>query len=237
MIIEVVDADKMDRKVINVRDYYTKDWDYQYSDIIHSSTINIYKDGTSSVENYETQYAERYTRSKNWDFVPEVPSINLGGDSDIKIKDGYVFTTEWGKDGVAGQNKSSNGKARSAKDFDVSALEAVTAIIRDMELPKGLDAVNDALNNTSDIVQSIFDKNDIAGSINLKAGKIELKYESEKMVKVTFPVVDKKVVHKVPNNAPFYGGKDKDSSVYEHDANRVVGDKKAEFAKNRNNVK
>jgi RHS repeat-associated protein len=237
MIIEVIDADKMDRKVINVRDYYTKDWDYKYSDIIHSSTINIYKDGTSSVENNETQYAERYTRSKNWDFVPEIPSINLGGDSDIKIEDGYVFTTEWGKDGIAGQNKASNGKARSAKDFDVSALEAVTAIIRDMELPKGLDAVNDALNNTSDIVQSIFDKNGIAGEINLKAGKIELKFIPEEKVKVTFPVVNKNIIYEVPNNAPFYGGKDKDSSVYKHDADKVVGDKKAEFFQKRNNVK
>lgn len=212
MIFEIIDADKLDKKIINVRDYYTKDWDYQYSDIIHSSTINIYKDGTQSVQNHKTEYATRYTRDADWNFVPEIPSINLGGDSDIKIKDGYVFTTEFGKDGIASQNKSGN---RNAKSTDMTALMAVTEVLKGGSLPKGLDAVVDALGNTSDIIQNIFDKNGIAGEVNLKEGKIEIKYEEENLYDVEYDEINGEV-NIVPNNAPFPLSDKKTKKVKEH---------------------
>ena len=217
MIFEIIDADKLHKKIINVRDYYTKDWDYQYSDIIHSSTINIYKDGTETIDNHGTTYAKRYTRSKNWDFVPEIPSINLGGDSDIKIEDGYVFTTSWGKDGIASANKS-NGKARSEKDTDMSALMAVTEILRGGSLPKGLDAAVSSLENTASVVQDNFDKNGIAGDVNLKEGKIEVKHEGEQKINVKIP----KSTFDVSSNSKSANHHHVDTAVYRSDSARVV---------------
>ncbi|WP_324692325.1 RHS repeat-associated core domain-containing protein, partial [Flavobacterium cheonhonense] len=214
MIFEIIDADKLDKKIVNVRDYYYKDWDYQYSDIIHSSTIIIYEDGTQSVQNHKTEYAPRYTRDADWDFIPEIPSINFGGDSDIKIEDGYVFTTSWGKDGIASSNKS-NGKARSEKDTDMSALVAVTEILRGGSLPKGLDAAVDAIGNTSEIIQNIFDKNGIAGEVNLKDGKIEVSYEKENIYDVEYLEINGKV-NIVPNNSPFPLSDKKTKKVKEH---------------------
>ncbi len=230
MIFEIINADKLDKKTVNVRDYYYKDWDYQYSDIIHSSTINIYKDGTQSVQNHKTEYAARYTRDADWDFIPEIPSINLGGDSDIKIKDGYIFTTEFGKDGIASKNKSGN---RNAKNTDMTALMAITDILRGGKLPKGLDAVVDTSVNTSAIIQEIFDKNGIAGKVNLKEGRIEIQYEPENKVKVEYPVINKDIIYEVRGNDPFYGSKKADTTVYEKDADRIKYEKEKEFRENR----
>jgi RHS repeat-associated protein len=230
MVFEILDADKLDRKIINCRDYYFKDWDYQYNDIIHSSTINIYKDGTQTVQNHKTVYAERYTRQSGYEWIPEIPSINLGGDSDIKIKDGYVFTTEWGKDGIAKQNTSGN---KTVKDTDMTALMAITDIIRGGELPKGLDAVVSALENTAAVVQDNFDKNGIAGEIKLKEGKIEIKHESENKVKVEFPKVDTKTTIKIPHNKPFHPTKIGDTTVYEKDAKKILEQKYKQFAKDK----
>jgi hypothetical protein len=232
MIFEVINADKLDIKIINVRDYYYKDWDYQYSDIIHSSTINIYKDGTQTVENHKTEYAERYTRDADWDFIPEIPSIDFGGDSDIKIKDGYVFTTEWGKNGISTPNKSSD---KSAKDTDMTALMAITNIIRGGKLPKGLDAVNKILGNTSKIVQDIFKKNGIVGKVNLKEGRIDIKYETEDKYYVNYRAVDG-TVNIVPHNAPTANYKKKDTLVYEHDIEKVTNSKEEKFQKDKKQV-
>jgi RHS repeat-associated protein len=222
MVFEVLNADKMDKRIINVRDHYTKDWDYQYNDIIHSSTVNIYSDGTSSVKDQKTEYAERYTRNADWDFIPEIPSTNFGGDSDIKIKDGHVFTTSWGKDGIAKANKSGN---RSAKDTDVSALMAITEVVRGGKLPKGLDAVVNALGNTSDVVQNIFNKNGIAGQINMKEGTIEIEHETENKVKVDYTKLNTDVIIKVPNNEPFHPTMQADTTVYEKDVEKVLTEK------------
>src|SRR5690554_46379 len=131
MIFEVINENKLDQKIINVKDYYHKKYDIEFSDIIHNNTITIYQDGTLKEENHSTQYAKRYERSYVLRNIPEMPSINFQGDSQIKIKDGYVFTSEWVKDGIALQNKGN----RNGKEIDMSALEAVTSIIRGGKLP------------------------------------------------------------------------------------------------------
>jgi RHS repeat-associated protein len=222
MIFEIINADKLDKKIVNVRDHYYKDWDYQYSDIIHSSTINIYKDGTQSVQNHKTEYTARYTRDYDNDWFPEIPSYHFFGDSDIKIKDGYVFTTSWGKDGLAKANKSGN---RSAKDTDVSALMVITEVVRGGKLPKGLDAVVDALGNTSDVVQNIFKKNGITGQINMKEGTIEIEHVGEKKVKIEYIKLNTDVIIKIQNNKPFHPTMKADTTVYEKDVEKVLTNK------------
>lgn len=225
VVIEVLNEDKLDRKIVYT-DYYNKRYFTEFRDIIHSNTIEIYEDGTTKTKS-STEYSIRYTRGKGWEGIPEIPDWDFSGNSEVNAEDGLVLSSKWGKSGIARGNKTG---IKDAKEVDITALEVLTTVIRGGDLPKGFEAVNSVVENTSEIIQQYFDANGLAGDVNLKEGKIEIKYEPEKQYKITYRQATNSVV-RYPNNAPMPISVDKDTVVNEHDIEKVRDAKEKKYQK------
>ncbi|MHA7843645.1 MAG: RHS repeat domain-containing protein [Winogradskyella sp.] len=129
---EVVDADKLDKKLVrtlNNNGYVKKHWEFR--DIIKMQTITINEDGTVVDSEPTTSYNLKYTRSKHFDWVPYVPNIDTKGSAPaMTVKDGYVFTTTSGKEGWALPNKKDRNSDADIKEIDGEPIMLLTQLAR-----------------------------------------------------------------------------------------------------------